>query len=70
MIRSHSLTQAHSTAQQVLPDGSLGEPLEGVIEIAASCGLVDGLPSIARLLSDAVKGALPRMTPPLQVSGR
>lgn len=60
--------QAHSAAQQVLPDGMLGEPLEGAIEIAASCGLPDGLPSVARLLSDAVKGALPGILRPLQVS--
>ena len=60
--------QAHSAAQQVLPDGTLGEPLEGAIEIAASCGLPDGLPSIARLLSDAIKGALPSVPRPLQVS--
>ena len=52
----------------MLPDGTLGEPLEGAIEIAASCGLPDGLPSIARLLSDAVKGALPGIPTPLQVS--
>ena len=63
-----SLLQAHSAAQQVLPDGTLGEPLEGAIEIAASCGLPDGLPSIAQLLSDAVKGALPGIPRPLQVS--
>ena len=52
----------------MLPDGTLGEPLEGAIEIAASCSLPDGLPSIARLLSDAVKGALPGVPRPLQVS--
>ena len=62
------LLQAHSAAQQVLPDGMLGEPLEGAIEITASCGLPDGLPSIARLLSDAIKGALPSIPRPLQVS--
>ena len=63
-----TFVQAHSAAQQVLPDGTLGEPLEGAIEIAASCGLPDGLPSVARLLSDAVKGALPGIPRPLQVS--
>ena len=52
----------------MLPDGTLGEPLEGAIELAASCSLPDGLPSIARLLSDAVKGALPGIPRQLQVS--
>ena len=59
--------QAHSAAQRVLPDGGLGEPLEGAIEIAASCSLADGLPSVARLLADAVKGNLPGTPRPLQV---
>ena len=59
--------QAHSAVQQVLPDGSLGEPLEGAIQIAASCSLAEGLPSIARFLSDAIKGHLPGTPRPLQV---
>lgn len=61
------IMQAHSAAQRVLPGGSLGEPLEGAIEIAASCSLAEGLPSIARLLADAIKGRLPGSPRPLQV---
>jgi len=66
-IQGPPFIQAHGAAQQVLPDGALGEPLEGAIQIAASCSLAEGLPSIARLLSDAIKGHLPGTPRPLQV---
>ena len=66
LLGSHA--EAHSAAQRVLPGGGLGEPLEGALEIAASCGLPEGLPSIARILSDAIKGALPGIPRPLQVN--
>ena len=59
--------QAHSAAQRVLPIGGLGEPLEGAVEIAASCSLAQGLPNVAQLLADAVKGHLPGTLRPLQV---
>ncbi len=65
-LRGMSL-QAHSAAQQVLPNGDLGDPLEGAIDIVASCSLAEGLPSIARILADAVKGTLPGLSRPLQV---
>ena len=59
--------QARSAAQQRLPGGEVGAPLEGIVEIEASCYAVAGLPALAALLADAVKGVLPDMPRPLQV---
>ena len=44
-----------------------GSP-EGVIRIEAACAYAAGLPALAALLADAVKGALPGSPRPLQAS--
>jgi hypothetical protein len=59
--------QARSAAQQPLPDGGAGPPLQGAVQVDAACGLPEGLLALGAVLSDAVKGALPGMPHALQV---
>lgn len=60
--------QARSAAQQPLAEGAVGPPLEGAVQIDATCGLPEGLPALAQLLGDAVKGVLLGCPRPLQVN--
>ncbi|BDA47704.1 Nuclear pore complex protein NUP107 [Coccomyxa sp. Obi] len=58
--------EARSAAQQPLPGGEVGTPLQGVVQVDAHCGLPEGLPALTQLLADALKGALPGCHRPLQ----
>ncbi len=60
--------QARSAAQQPLPGGAGGPPVQGVVQVDAYCGLPEGLPALTQLLADALKGLLPGCPRPLQVS--
>ena len=60
--------QARSAAQQPLPGGAVGPPVQGVVQVDAYCGLPEGLPALTQLLADALKGVLPGCPRPLQVS--
>ncbi len=49
-------------------DERVGAPLEGALQIDAACSRPEGLPALALVLSDSLKGFIPGVPQALQVS--
>ena len=62
------VVQARMAREQGSEENQEVGPAEGVIYIKASCAYAAGLPALAAVLADAVKGTLPGSPRPLQAS--
>ena len=59
--------QARTAGEQGSEQGQAAGSPEGVVYIEASCAYAAGLPAMAAVLADAIKGTLPGSPRPLQV---